>query len=91
MALDFQRMTYFVAHVMSGNSIQLYLELTLKLDQIPFLFLFATSNCIIIGKYSFRTRASIFVGIVFIIRIWQVLRQTYSMESCGLHAALFTS
>lgn len=44
MALDFQRMTYFVVHIISGNSIQLYLELTLKLDQIPFLLLFATSN-----------------------------------------------
>lgn len=44
MALNFQRMTYFVAHIISGNSIKLYLELTLKLDQIPLLFLFATSN-----------------------------------------------
>lgn len=43
MVLDFQRMTYFVAHI-SGNSIKLCLELTLKLDQIPLLFLFATSN-----------------------------------------------
>lgn len=44
MVLDFQRMTYFIAHIISGNSIKLYLELTLKLDQVPLLFLFASSN-----------------------------------------------
>lgn len=35
------------------------------------------------NRFSFRTRQSKFVVILYIIRIWQVLQQTYSMESCG--------